>query len=45
MQEELVVWEGISKNGQYDIQEVHEDERGLKIKLVSEDDGSLLELF
>lgn len=43
--EELVVWDGISKNGQYDIYEVHEDERGLMLKLISEDDGSLLEVF
>ena len=45
MSEELVAWDGISKNGQYDIYEVHEDERGLMLKLISEDDGSLLELF
>lgn len=45
MNEELVVWDGVSKNGQYDIYEVHEDERGLTLKLISEDDGSLLELF
>lgn len=45
MNEELVVWDGISKNGQYDIYELHEDDRGLILKLISEDDGSLLELF
>ena len=45
MSEELVAWDGISKNGQYDIYEVHEDDRGLMLKLISEDDGSLLELF
>lgn len=45
MSEELVAWDGVSKNGQYDIYEVHEDERGLVLKLISEDDGSLLELF
>ena len=45
MNEELVAWDGISKNGQYDIYEVHEDDKGLMLKLISEDDGSLLELF
>ena len=45
MSEELVAWDGISKNGQYDIYEVHEDDKGLMLKLISEDDGSLLELF
>ena len=29
MNGELVLWDGISKNGQYDIFEVHEDEKGV----------------
>lgn len=45
MNEELVAWDGISKNGQYDIYEVHGDDKGLMLKLISEDDGSLLDLF
>lgn len=39
MNEELVAWDGISKNGQYDIYEVHEDERGLMLKLISHNGG------
>lgn len=44
-EDELVLWGGIASNGQYDICSVVEDEKGLRLKLVSENDGSLLELY
>lgn len=45
MNDELVLWEGVADNGQYDIYQVSEDDKGLLLKLISEKDGSSLELF
>ena len=45
MSDELVLWDGVDDNGQYDIYQVSEDDKGLVLKLVSEKDGSSLELF
>lgn len=44
MKEELCLWRRVTENKKYDIYKVIEDESGLTLRLISEDDGITLGL-